>query len=222
MNGMPGSEQPRGDADAIVLHDYFRSSAAWRVRIVLALKRIPHRRTKIDLLAGAHRDPAYRAIHPQGAVPALEMDGHVLTQSLAIIDYLDARFPDPPMLPKDPAARARVLAKALLIAADIHPINNLRVLRYLEHELGADEAGRKRWIAHWIGEGFAALEAMARADRSRFLSGSAPGLADACLIPQLFNARRFQVPVQPYPTLLAIEAAAMELDAFAATHPDRI
>jgi len=206
----------------IILHDYFRSTAAWRVRIVLALKGVDYIHAKVNLLEGAHRTPAYRALNPQGVVPTLEIDGLVLTQSLAIIDYLDARFPEPPMVPKDPAARARVLAKALVIAADIHPINNLRVLRYIQGELGADEAARDGWIAQWIGEGFTALETMAKADGARFLSGDTPGIADACLIPQLFNARRFHVPVEAYPTLLAIETEAMAVPAFAGTHPDRV
>ncbi|WP_157215997.1 maleylacetoacetate isomerase [Flavisphingomonas formosensis] len=209
-------------AEAIILHDYFRSSAAWRVRIVLALKGVDYVHARVNLLEGAHRESAYRALNPQGIVPTLEIDGLALTQSLAIIDYLDARFPEPPMVPKDPAARARVLAKALVIAADVHPINNLRVLRYVQDELGADAPARDAWIAHWIAEGFAALETMAQADGTRFLSGDAPGIADACLIPQLFNARRFHVPVDEYPTLLAIEAAAMAIEAFAATHPDRV
>jgi maleylacetoacetate isomerase len=205
----------------IILHDYFRSSAAWRVRIVLALKRVAYEHVAVNLLANEQRDPAYLAINPQGIVPTLEIDGLTLTQSLAIIDYLDARFPDPPMVPRDAAARSRVLAKALVIAADIHPINNLRVLRYLKHELGADDAARDAWYAHWVHEGFGALETMARADGTAFLSGDTPGIADACLIPQLFNARRFKVNVEVYPTLLAIEEKALAIDAFASTHPDR-
>ena len=209
-------------SDPVILHDYFRSSAAWRVRIVLALKGVAYRHVAVNLLANEQRDPAYLAINPQGIVPTLEIDGLTLTQSLAIIDYLDARFPDPPMVPRDPAARSRVLAKALVIGADIHPINNLRVLRYLKHELAVDDTARDAWYAHWVREGFIALEAMAQADGTAFLSGDTPGIADACLIPQLFNARRFHVAVEDYPRLLAIEATALAMDAFASTHPDRV
>jgi maleylacetoacetate isomerase len=206
---------------AVRLHDYFRSSAAYRVRIALNLKGVAYERIGHDLAAGAQHDPAYRALNPQGMVPALEIDGQVLTQSLAIIDYLDARFPDPPLVPKDPAARSAVLAMALAVACDIHPVNNLRVLRYLKRELRREQDEIDLWYRHWIGEGLAALEALAVRHAGIWLSGDTPGIADICLVPQLYNARRFDLPLDDYPTLLRAEDNANKLDAFAIAHPDR-
>ena len=205
-----------------LLHDYFRSSASYRVRIALRLKGVEHDDVAIDLRAGAQKGVEYRARNPQGFVPMLEIDGQRLTQSLAIIAYLDATRPEPPLLPADPAEQAHVRAMALLIACDIHPLNNLRVLRYLEGDLGQDEAARNHWYAHWIGEGLAALEALAVPRAGRFLFGDSPTIADVCLVPQLYNARRFDVPLAAYPTLLRAEAEANALDAFAAAHPDRV
>ncbi len=205
----------------VTLFDYFRSSASYRVRIALNLKAIAYERVDISLLDGDQRTPANLARNPQGFVPTLEIDGHQLTQSLAIIDYLDAKYPEPRLVPQDPAARARTLAQALVISADIHPIDNLRVLNYLKDVLGVDQAGRDAWYRHWVAEGFRALEAMA-ADAGTFLGGDRPGLADICLVPQMFNARRFSLPLDDYPILTRIDATCTALDPFAAAHPDRV
>lgn len=204
----------------VVLYDYWRSSAAYRVRIALGLKGIAYRAVPVDLARSEQADPDYTAINPQGLVPALAIDGHVLTQSLAIIDYLDARGEDPPMVPSDPAARSRVLAQALVIAADIHPINNLRVLNYLRRELGADEAMVNRWYHHWILEGFLTLEMQAPAEG--LFGGERPNLADVCLVPQMANARRFAVPLDGFPRLVAIDERLRALPAFAAAAPDAV
>lgn len=202
------------------LYDYWRSSAAYRVRIALNLKGIAYQATQVNLLTAEHKNEAYRRVHPQGLLPALEIDGHVLVQSLAIIDYLDRRFVDPPLLPAHPQARADAIAKALVIACDTHPPTNLRMMRWLEHELHVDQPGRLRWLAQWMGEGFAALEAMA--GDAPFLAGEAPGLPDLCLVPQLYNARRYSVPLDAYPKLVALDARCAEIEAFAAAHPDRV
>lgn len=205
----------------VTLFDYYRSSASYRVRIALNLKRVAYESVAIHLVQGEQRTPANLARNPQGLVPTLEIDGHQLTQSLAIIDYLDAKYPDPPLVARDPARRAKTLAQALLIAADIHPIDNLRVLAYLRDVLGVDQAGRDAWYRHWVAEGFRALEALA-ADAGTFLGGDAPDLADLCLVPQMFNARRFNLPLDDYPTLVRIDAACTALEPFAAAHPDRV
>ncbi|MCJ8158436.1 maleylacetoacetate isomerase [Sphingomonas sp. LaA6.9] len=202
------------------LFDYYRSSASYRVRIALNLKGIAYERVDISLLAGDQRSAENLARNPQGFVPTLEVDGAFIPQSLAIIDYLDARNPEPSLLPRDAVARAQALAQALVIAADTHPINNLRILQYLKNELGLDEAARTAWIHRWIGEGFAALEAMTTPG-ARFLGGDRPGLADICLVPQMYNARRFAMPLDAYPALVRIDAACAEVEAFAAAHPDR-
>lgn len=203
----------------MILYDYFRSSAAYRVRIALNLKGVAHERRDVMLLENQQRSPEHLARNPQGFVPALEADGQVLTQSLAIVEWLDARYPEPRLIPADPDARAAAMARALLVAADIHPLNNLRVMRRLK-EMGVDEAGRNEWTRHWIAEGFAALEAMA--GDGRFLGGEAPGIADLCLVPQMYNARRFDTPLDAFPRLVAIDATACALPAFAAAHPDAV
>jgi maleylacetoacetate isomerase len=205
-----------------VLFDYYRSSASYRVRIALNLKGVEHERVPVDLLHGEQKQPEYRARNPQGFVPMLEIDGHRLTQSLAIIDYLDATRPEPPLVPHDATDRAHVLALALIVACDIHPLNNLRVLKHLAGPLGQDEAARNVWIATWIGQGFAALEAMAAERAGRFLFGDSPSLADICLVPQMYNARRFGVPLDDYPLLVRADAEAAAHPAFAAAHPDRV
>lgn len=205
-----------------VLYDYHRSSAAYRVRIALNLKGVDYETVPVNLLEGAQREADYRARNPQGLVPTLEMGGMRLTQSLAILDWLDASVPEPRLIPSDPAGRAHVMALALAIACDIHPLNNLRVLKYLSGPLGQPEEVRNAWYAHWIGEGFAALEAMAAPRAGRFLFGDAVGLADICLVPQMYNARRFNVSIEAYPTLLRADAEANRLNAFAAAHPDKV
>lgn len=201
----------------LTLYDYYRSSASYRVRIALGLKGADHDRVPVNLLDGEQKDDAYRARNPQGFVPMLEADGERLTQSLAIIFWLDARFPEPPLRPDDP----HVLALALTIAADIHPVNNLRVMKHLAR-LGIGQEARDDWYRHWIREGFDALEALAAPRAGRFLAGDEVTLADICLVPQMYNARRFEVDLAPYPILLRADAAAAALDAFAAAHPDRV
>ena len=204
----------------IILFDYWRSSASYRVRIVLNLKNVPYTRVPTSLLDNAQRAPDYVARNPQGFVPMLSIDGHDLTQSLAIIDYLDAQYPDPAMVSSNPADRAKTLAQALIIAADIHPIDNLRVLRYLKDEMGQSQEAVDQWYRHWIVEGFTALEAMAP-DNGLF-GGELPNLADVCLVPQMANARRVDTPLDAFPKLLRIDAALTALPAFAAAHPDQM
>ncbi len=204
-----------------VLHDYFRSSAAYRVRIALNLKGVDYESRAIDLRADEQKSAEYRALNPQGFVPMLEIDDRRLTQSLAIIVYLDQHFPDPPLMPTDSADSAHVRALALTIACDIHPLNNLRVLKYLGGTLGIEEAQRDAWYRHWVAEGFTALEALAARRSGGFLFGNSPSLADVCLVPQMYNARRFDVPLDAYPTLVRADASANALPAFADAHPDR-
>jgi len=206
------------------LYDYFRSSAAYRVRIALNLKGLAPERVFVHLRKGAQRADDYLALNAQGLVPALVTDGgNVLTQSLAIIEWLDEMHPQPRLLPADADGRARVRAIALAIACDIHPLNNLRVLQYLTGTLGASEAQKDGWYRYWCDTGLEALETeLARDGRTgRFCHGDVPTLADVCLVPQLANARRFQVDLAPYPTLTRIDAACGELAAFAAAAPAR-
>jgi maleylacetoacetate isomerase len=204
------------------LFDYFRSSACYRVRIALNLKGVDYEAVPVNLVDGGQKGPEYRAVNPQALIPALDIDGRVLTQSLAIIDYLDATRPEPAFIPSDPADAAHVRALALVVACDVHPLNNLRVLKYLSGPLGRPQEARDSWYRHWVVEGFAALEAMAAARAGRFLFGDSPSLADICLVPQMFNARRFEVPLDDYPTLVRADSEANRLDAFAAAHPDRV
>lgn len=204
-----------------ILFDYWRSSAAYRVRIALNLKGIDYESRPVDLRAGEQKTADYRALNPQGLVPTLEIDGHRLTQSLAIINYLDLRHPNPPLIPVLAADRAHVVAMAMAIACDIHPLNNLRVLKYLKSELGHSQEEIDRWYAHWIAEGLPALEEMAAPAAGKFLFGDGPTGADVLLVPQLYNARRYSIPLEGYPTLLRAEENANKLDAFAAAHPDR-
>ena len=205
-----------------VLFDYYRSSAAYRVRIALALKGIDFDSVTVNLAAGAQKEGGYRARNPQGLVPMLEIDGRRIAQSLAIIDYVDVTRAGPRLVPEDAGARAHVLGLALVVACDIHPLNNLRVLKHLVGPLGQSEAAKNAWIATWIGEGFAALEAMAAERAGRFLFGDAPSLADICLVPQMYNARRFDVPLGDYPLLVRVDAEACAHPAFAAAHLDRV
>jgi maleylpyruvate isomerase len=204
------------------LYDYFRSSAAYRVRIALNLKGLTPERAFVHLRKGAQRAEDYLALNPQGLVPALVTDGgDVLTQSLAIVEYLDETHPQPPLLPATPEARARVRSIALAIACDIHPIDNLRVLRYLLHTLGVSEAQKDAWYSYWIDVGLEALERRLASEQAtgRFCHGDTPTLADICLVPQLANARRVSMDLSPYPTLLRIESACRTLPPFAAAEP---
>jgi maleylacetoacetate isomerase len=204
-----------------VLYDYFRSSAAYRVRIALNLKAVDYESRPVDLRGDAQKSADYRELNPQGLVPTLEIDGHRLTQSLSIIMYLATRFPEPPLLPADPADAAHVRAMALLVACDIHPLNNLRVLKYLKGQLKHSQDEIDTWYIHWVTEGLRALEATAAPRAGAFLFGDSPTIADVCLVPQLYNARRFDVPLEPYPTLLRADENANKLEAFGAAHPDR-
>ena len=203
----------------IILYDYWRSSASYRVRIALNLKGVDYDRVAVNLLDGSQRGDANRARNPQGFVPTLEVDSRPLMQSLAIIDWLDANFPDPPMVDKDPFVRSAQLARALVIAADIHPIANLKVLKRIESQFGADQAAKDEWSRYWVGEGLDALELMA--GDGPFLGGGAPDLSDVCLVPQIYNARRFGLEPARWPRLAAAEAAMLALPAVRAAHPDR-
>lgn len=204
------------------LYGYWRSSAAYRVRIGLNLKALAVEHEFVALPGGAQRGVDYLALNPQGLVPTL-IDGDVrLSQSLAILEYLDEIHPQPPLLPQDPAGRARVRQLAQVVACDIHPIDNLKVLNFLTGELGVSEAGRLKWYRHWVDQGLTALEGLVAQNPAtgRFCHGDQPSLADLCLVPQLYNARRFEVDLSPYPTLQAIDAACLALDAFARAAPD--
>jgi maleylacetoacetate isomerase len=209
---------------ALRLHTYWRSSAAYRVRIVLALKGLGYESVPRHLLrdGGEQRRPDYLALNPQGLVPALEHDGHVLTQSLAICEYLEERFPEPSLLPAAPLDRAVVRAMALAIACDIHPLNNLRVQQYLRDGLGQDEAAVTQWVRHWIAEGFGALETLIgrHSGDGRHSFGESVTLADACLVPQAYNARRAGLDLGPWPRLAAVTGYLETLPAFAAARPE--
>lgn len=206
------------------LHTYWRSSAAYRVRIVLALKGLPYASVPHHLLrdGGEQRRPDYLDLNPQGLVPALEHDGHVLTQSLAICEYLEECFPEPPLLPAGPGERAAVRAMALAVACDIHPLNNLRVQQYLRDGLGQDDAAVARWMRHWIAEGFGALETLIERNSrdGRHCFGGSLTLADACLVPQVYNARRAGLDLAPWPRLAAVASHLESLPAFAAARPE--
>jgi maleylacetoacetate isomerase len=206
------------------LYDYFRSSAAYRVRIALNLKGIAAERAYVHLRKGEQRSEDYLRMNPQGLLPALVTDdGTVLTQSLAIIEYLDETVPSPPLLPKTAIERARVRSLAQAIACDIHPIDNLRVLRYLLNTVGVEEAQKDAWYKYWIDVGLEALEALVARDPATglFCHGDAPTLADICLVPQLSNARRTDLDLSPYPTLLRIDANCQALPAFADAAPSK-
>ena len=202
------------------LYTYFRSSAAYRVRIALNLKGIAYEPVAVDLRSGAQSGQRYRAVNPQGLVPALEDGGTVFGQSLAVLEYLEETHPEPALLPRSSADRARVRSLALSIACDVHPLNNLRVLNYLRSVLGQDESAVNTWYRHWIAEGFDSLEQEAkRYGGCRYLFGGGVTLADVCLVPQMFNARRFDCDLTPYPTLRAISAYLEALPEFARAAP---
>jgi maleylacetoacetate isomerase len=205
----------------LILYDYWRSSASYRVRIALNLKGLAYERVPVDLLESEQKGDDYRARNPQGFVPMLEADGQRVTQSLAIVGWLDRVYPEPPLLPADTDERAHVVALSLAIAADIHPLNNLRVLKRLA-AMGVAQAERDEWYRHWVREGFDALEALAAPRAGRFLFGDKVTTADICLVPQIYNARRFEVDLAPWPTLVRADQEASALDSFAAAHPDRV
>lgn len=203
------------------LYNFFRSGTSHRLRIVLALKGVEYDYLPVDLRREEHLDEAFRAINPQQLVPALDTGEATLIQSPAIIEWLEERYPEPPLLPADPLDRARVRAMAALVGCDIHPLNNRRVLEYLRKTLGRDEAAVNAWCATWIGAGFAALEDMLAADpaRGEFCFGHAPTVADAYLVPQVESARRFGVDLAPYPHILAVDRACAALEPFRRAAP---
>ena len=203
------------------LYTYFRSSAAFRVRIALNLKGLPWEAVPVHLVraGGEQHQPAYLALNPAGLVPALEDEGEMLTQSLAIIEYLDETHPQPPLLPASPAERARVRALALDIACEIHPLNNLRVLRYLVRDLKLSDADKDRWYRHWVETGLEVVERQLVAQPGRFCHGDTPTLADCCLVPQIFNAQRLQCRTEHVPQVMRVFEACMRLPAFDKTQP---
>jgi maleylacetoacetate isomerase len=205
------------------LHGYFRSSAAFRVRIALNLKGLAYEQVSVHLRKNEQQRAEFLSLQPQGLVPALEDHGEILIQSLAIIDYLEETRPQPPLLPAKPADRARVRALAQAVACDIHPIDNLRVLRYLANPLGHDEKAVETWFNHWIKLGFDAIERLLDDRRTgKFCHNDVPGLADICLVPQVFNAKRYpSFDMEPYPHIRRIFASCMALDAFERARPEK-
>lgn len=206
----------------LTLHTYFRSSAAFRVRCALNHKGLPYSPEIVWLLTDEQTSDAYRALNPQMLVPTLVDDGQALNQSLAIIEYLDETKPGPKLLPADPLGRARVRSLSLLIACDVHPINNLRILKYLKRTLGQDQAAVDAWYRHWVAEGLAAFEReLARGGTGRYCHGDTVTMADCCIVPQVFNAKRFECPLDAYPTTMRVFDALMALPAFDAAQPSR-
>jgi maleylacetoacetate isomerase len=208
---------------AMKLYGFFRSSAAFRVRIALNLKKLDYETAAIHLRRNDQSKSDYLAVNPQGLVPTLEDGGRRFIQSLAIIEYLDETYPHPPLLPKIAEDRARVRALAEIVACDIHPINNLRVLRYLMHSLGHDETAVASWYNHWISTGFHALERLLTGDARTgdFCHGNVPSFADIALVPQVVNAERYRLDLAPYPTITRVFESCMKLEAFAAAHPNK-
>ena len=208
------------------LYTYFRSSAAFRVRIALNLKGLAYHPVFVHLPKGEHRRPEYAAVDPQALLPTLVDGERALSQSLAIIEYLEETRPEPPLLPSDAAGRARVRSLSLLVACEIHPLNNLRTLQHLKRALGQDEEQINAWYRHWIADGFGKLEADLNPKKSgggagRFCHGDAPTMADCCLVPQVFNAKRYSADLGPYPTLMRIFDACMKLEAFDRAQPSK-
>lgn len=202
----------------ITLHDYWRSGAAWRVRIALNLKGLDYAQVPHNLRTGEQRDPAYLALNPQALIPTVEADGAVLTQSLAIMEWLEETHAEPPLLPHDPLGRAHVRAMAAIVACDIHPLNNLRVLTSLRDDLGADDAASSAWIARWMNAGFVALEAMIARHGGAFAYGDTPTFADCCLVPQVASAQRFKVDLAPYPAIARAAETCAAHPAIAKAH----
>lgn len=211
--------------ESLKLYGYWRSSAAYRVRIGLNLKGLEYEQVPVHLVrdGGEQHAADYAKTNPQKLVPVLQHGERHIRQSLAILEYLDELWPQPALLPIPARDRARVRALALLVACDIHPLNNLRVLQYLEREWNAPQPEREEWVRHWIVEGLAAFEAMLREDlgRGEFCEGDSPSIADCCLIPQVYNARRFGVDLEPFPTIRQIEASCLALPAFDAARPEK-
>jgi maleylacetoacetate isomerase/maleylpyruvate isomerase len=202
------------------LYTYFRSSAAFRVRIALNLKGLDYEPSFVHLAKGEHRKPAYTAVNPQALVPTLEEAGRRLTQSLAIIEYLEESRPLPPLMPKEAFARARVRALSLIVACEIHPLNNLRVLQHLKRSLGQSEDQVNAWYRHWIADGLSKLEVgLSDGGTGRFSHGDTPTMADCCLVPQVFNAQRYQCDTTAYPTVMRVHAECLKLDAFVRAQP---
>jgi len=223
-----GTSRDQGNArvtDRLCLYSYWRSSAAYRVRIGLNLKQLPYELVPVHLLrdGGEQHSDRYRQANPQQLVPVLQHGQRMLRQSMAILEYLDEMWPEPPLLPATARDRQRVRALAQLVACDIHPLNNLRVLQYFERDWGVPQAERDVWVRHWVTEGFAAFEALLQDHPStgEFCDGDLPTLADCCLIPQMYNARRFGMDLAAYPTLLRIEQACQALPAFDAARPEK-
>ena len=204
------------------LYTYFRSSAAFRVRIALNFKGLAYEPLFVHLAKAEHLQPAYQGINPQGLLPALQVDGALLAQSLAIIEYLEETRPRPPLLPQDSLGRARVRGLSLIVACEIHPLNNPRVLKYVKNTLGHSQEEVDAWYRHWIADGLAKLQAeLDRPGTGRYCHGDAPSMADCCLVPQIFNARRFDCDLAPYPTVMRVFDACMQLDAFDRAQPGK-
>jgi maleylacetoacetate isomerase/maleylpyruvate isomerase len=229
---MPSADKPKSNAHAgkgqlacdmlntMKLYNYFRSSASFRVRIALNLKGLPYEYIPIHLAKGEHKLPSYAAVSADGLVPLLDDGEHVLNQSMAIIEYLDETHPTPALMPADSYGRARVRALAQSIACEIHPINNLRVLKYLTHVLKVDEDAKNTWYRHWVRDGLEAFERqLAQGKQGTYCYGDMPTLADCCLVPQIFNARRFDTPLDGLSRTMAIFDACMALDAFQKAQP---
>ncbi|MEP1201354.1 maleylacetoacetate isomerase [Tateyamaria sp.] len=205
----------------LTLYSYWRSTTSYRVRAALNLKRIAYQIEPVDLLAGEQRDEPYAALNPGKGVPTLILaDGTVLTQSMAILDFIETTWPDPPLLPHDPVERAKVLAAAHAVAIDVHPVNNLRVVRHLQTSIGMDADAAKGWMQHWIHQGFEAFETLVN-DATPFSFGDTPNIADLCLVAQTYNAHRWGVDLTQFPNIARIETACLAVPAIAAAHPDQ-
>lgn len=204
----------------IILHEYWRSSSSYRVRIALNLKNIAYESRPVNLLEREQKTSEHLAINPQGMVPILSIDGHHLTQSVAMIEYLDQKFPEPALFPTDPYKRAQTVAQMLVIVAEIQPINNLSVGNYLKSDFGADGAGVVKWMHHWMADGFTALEQMA--PDGELFGGEDPNIVDVCLVPQFYNAKRFEMDLTAFPKLLRIDETCRQLEAVQKAHPDAV